>query len=205
MSDEDKQKELAARKKSLEHNQKIASIIKPVPKPDYCVDIEVLDLKGQLERYNRDYGLDLNPDFQRGHVWKQQQQIKFIEAFIRDAIGSSAKIITFNCPEFGGNEKSKNSDLSGEMLCMDGLQRLTAMQAFVDGEFKIFQEHNGGVDLEFFNSSRYSLKNRTLRFEIFFMQKKKDVLEYYLAFNSGGTIHSESEINRVTGMLKELT
>ena len=31
----------------------------------------------------RDYGLQLNPDFQRGHIWTEAQQIAFIEYVLR--------------------------------------------------------------------------------------------------------------------------
>lgn len=36
----------------------------------------ILDKKGQITNKK---GLVLNPDFQRGHVWTEEQQIKFVE------------------------------------------------------------------------------------------------------------------------------
>lgn len=202
--DFDERERLAAenRKKYLERSNFIAGIINPVPKSEHAFDVEIKEIKDNLNRFKKNYGLDLEPDFQRGHVWTRQQQIAYCEALIRDALGSSAKIITFNCAAFAGNVKSKNSDLGDEVVCMDGLQRLTAVQAFVDGEFKVFQDYEGGVDLDFFNNSRYSLRNKSLRFEFFFFQRKRQILQYYLAFNKGGTVHSESEISRVTEMLE---
>lgn len=37
---------------------------------------------------------ELNPDFQRGHVWTDSQRTAYAEAFIRKATGR----ILFNCP-----------------------------------------------------------------------------------------------------------
>jgi len=73
--------------------------------------------------------LQLNPDFQRGHVWIENQQIKYIEYILRG--GKTARVIYLN-----------------------------------------------------------NLKTR------------KEVLQWYLEFNSYGTIHTEEEINKVKKLLE---
>jgi len=35
-------------------------------------------------------------------------------------------------------------------------------------------------------------------------EKKKDLLEHYLAINEGKTVHTDEELNRVKGMINEL-
>lgn len=55
-------------------------------------------LEQQLVIYEREVGLDLDPDFQRGHVWSQQQQIKYVEYVLRG--GNLNRHIIFNCPGF---------------------------------------------------------------------------------------------------------
>ena len=43
----------------------------------------------RFENFAGDYGpLDLCPDFQRGHVWTEAQQTRFIEAALRGALTS---------------------------------------------------------------------------------------------------------------------
>ena len=36
-----------------------------------------------LDRLINEEGLQLNPDFQRGHVWTEDQQVKFLEFILR--------------------------------------------------------------------------------------------------------------------------
>ena len=43
-----------------------------------------------------------------------------------------------------------------------------------------------------------------VRFQVFSFQYKKEILDYYLAFNDGGTVHTQEEIDRVRDMRKEL-
>ena len=43
----------------------------------------------------------------------------------------------------------------------------------------------------------------TIKFNINNLAYKKDVLKWYLEMNSGGTVHSDSELNRVREMIKE--
>lgn len=199
---------LADRKQTYLRNQHIASLIHPVPTTEHGIDIELRGLHAQLEYYNLDYGLDLNPDFQRGHVWSREQQIAFIESWIRGAIGEQARTITLNCPDFAGRDKAQDSDLDG-MVCLDGLQRLTAVMDFMAGKFRVFtnpdiDELKDGLDYDYFTNTAYSMRTKCLRFQIYYMQKKADLLNYYLAFNSGGTPHSTEELARIRQMRDSL-
>ena len=40
------------------------------------------------------YQLQLNPNFQRGHIWTEKQQMLFVEFLLRG--GKSARVIYFN-------------------------------------------------------------------------------------------------------------
>lgn len=186
----------------LKRNNEIDLIIKPLPQCSGNTDIDLKYLKGQLEHYHADYGVELNPDFQRGHVWTQAQKISFIEAFIRGAVGTTGRTITFNCPDYRGTDKATDSDLDG-MVCVDGLQRLSAILEYMRGDFKIFPALHGGVAYDYFNGTKYSFKGNSIKFQIFTMQYKRDVLEYYLAINDTGTPHSQAEIQRIQAMLSE--
>jgi hypothetical protein len=172
------------------------------PEPVRSHDVDIAYINESLERYFKVYNLDLNPDFQRGHIWSQEQQIKYIESLVKGFVGLAARTITFNNPSFG-RDKDKHSDLD-QMLCIDGLQRLNAIMGFVNKKFTIFEKELGGVDLNYFNKSSFSLQTQTIKFQIMNMQTKLEVLNYYINFNSGGTPHTENEINRVKSMRDEL-
>lgn len=101
------------------------SDVKPFTKDgDYEVSIGLKYLESILKDYDKDYGLELNPDFQRGNVWSEEQQIAYVEFFLRG--GKTARVIYFNCPSFNKVVSNNNSP----MVCVDGLQRLTAMRKF---------------------------------------------------------------------------
>ena len=60
-------------------SDQLRKIIRPLPDPRYLVDVGLTYIESQLEYFRKEYGLDLIPEFQRGHVWSQEQQIAFIE------------------------------------------------------------------------------------------------------------------------------
>jgi len=132
-------------------------------------------------------GLQLNPDFQRGHVWAEDQQISYIEFLLKG--GKSARIIYFNHPNWMGNWQ-------GDFVCVDGLQRLTAVMRFFNNEIKVFDTY-----YKDFEDKLHS--DIDLIFNVNNLKTKKEVLQWYLEMNSGGTIHTEEEISRVKELLKK--
>lgn len=161
---------------------------------------DLKDIKDTLTNWKDRYKLvELDPDFQRGHVWSEDQQTKFIESMLRNTVGESSLTIHFNNPYYRGDQP-KNTDLPNGFQCIDGLQRLTAILKYLDGKVYPF-----GYDINFFNSQyEYSSKYLHVYMAIYSYEKKKDLLEHYLAINNGGTVHSQEELNRVKGMINEL-
>ena len=166
---------------------------------DYIVDVELKRLKYQFAQYSEDYGgFEYNPDFQRGYVWSQEQKIGYMESFVSNILSPQQRTITLNCPDFTRINKAKDSDLNGFVI-VDGLQRTSAINDFIDAKFKIFGKY-GFEDLE---NSKFSLSRKTVKVQVFSWQYKREILEYYLMFNTGGTIHSKKELQRVQGLLNE--
>lgn len=196
--DEESRSKEEARLNYIKRSDEIASLIGAIPECRYNCDVQFTDLNWHIERYRKNYdGFDENPDFQRGYVWTEEQQIKYIESFIRGAVGDTARTITLNCPDFQ-RDKDKKSDLTG-FVVVDGLQRLTAVRRFMNDEIRVFNDAvSGGCDYDFFNYSRFNLKSSNgLKFNILNLQTKKEVIDYYIAFNDGGTAHTKEEIDRV--------
>lgn len=170
------------------------SDIKPFTKDgDYEVNIGLKYLESTLSEYEKDYGLELNPDFQRGAVWTEEQQIAYIEFFLKG--GKTARVIYFNCPSFSRNIRENDN----AMVCVDGLQRLTALRKFINNELKVF-----GAYLNEYEDKDVMLRRiGNLRFNVNNLQTRKEVLQWYLDFNSCGTVHSQEEIDRVKKLLEE--
>lgn len=141
-----------------------------------------------LKNYEEDYGLQREPDFQRGHVWIKDQQVKYMEFLLRG--GNSSRVIFFNHPKWSAGE-------NGEFVLVDGLQRLTAAERFMQNKLPVF-----GYYLEEWEDQHY-LGRISLRFNINNLQTRADVLRWYLELNDGGTPHSSKEIQKVKGLLEK--
>lgn len=180
------------------NNAKFTALVDPVPFSNYAVDFQMHRLKPQFVRYAEDYGsFEYCPDFQRGHVWTRDKQIAFIEAIAKNSIPKSLLTITLNCPDF--EDDRVKGDLSGFCI-IDGLQRVTAVQEFVEGKFKVF---GGTIGYDDFDYSSFSYKRIAIRVQVFTFKWKKDLLKYYIAINSGGVVHADEEIDRVKKLLQD--
>jgi hypothetical protein len=161
-------------------------VVSSFPHANYCVDVAWDYLEETLKHYEQ-YNLDLEPDFQRNHVWTEEQQVAFVEYSIRG--GMSGRDIFFNDPSW---ENYKNNP---ELVLVDGLQRLTAVRKFMRNELKIFGKYTR-EDFQYLNiQCRF-------KFHINNLQTRKEVLRWYLDFNSGGTIHTEKELDKVRKLLR---
>lgn len=133
-----------------------------------------------------DDGLDLDPDFQRGHVWTEAQQIAFVEFALRG--GRSARELYFNNPSWQGRYTAKT-------VLVDGKQRLTAARAFMAGNIPAFghriTEWTGRIPSECY----FVVNMNTL-------QTRKEVLEWYLQINASGTPHTPEELARVRELIR---
>lgn len=179
-----------------EKTAKLKALIRPIALPGYTVDVPFSDLEHYMERYSQQWGLNLAPDFQRGHVWTPEQRIAFLEGILRGTVGDSQRLIQFNAPHWDSDVTE--GDLPEEIQIIDGLQRLSTVRQFMSGKLKAF-----GLHMDDFNGSSFSLRRSVyaLRFAIHSFTWRSDLLQYYLDINTGGTVHSESEIARVTQLL----
>lgn len=82
-------------------------------------------------------GLDLDPDFQRGHVWNEAQQIAWLEFFIRG--GKTGRVLYFNQPSWMMRATTAYDDF----VIVDGKQRYKAIERFIGGEIKVYGSYVG--------------------------------------------------------------
>lgn len=159
------------------------------PQSYYQVNVEFNRLYDSIERWSeRDSPVILNPEWQRGHVWSVAQQERFVEYFLKG--GRTGRDIYFNC-------SSWMDKYNTPIYCVDGLQRITAMKEFVDNNIKAF----GCYYNEFEDSC--GMVDNTFVVHMLKLKSKRDLLQVYVDFNSGGTPHNPKEIDRVKKMLEE--
>lgn len=134
-----------------------------------------------------DHGLQIQPDFQRAHVWGEGRSAKYVEYILRG--GKSARDIYFNLPGWMGNWK-------GEFVVVDGQQRLTAALMFLRNELPVF---GGMYRRDFADSLPYEA---SFSFHVNNLKTRAEVLQWYLDLNEGGIAHTDQELARVREMLK---
>lgn len=144
-------------------------------------------IKDEILKYN----LQMNPDFQRGHVWNEEQQIAYVEFLLKG--GKSGRDFYFNW--------NKETD---DYVCVDGLQRTTALERFVNGEIKVFNQYFEEFGFTGREAGVNALPEYRLNIYTNNLNSEKEILEWYVDMNSGGTPHSDEEINKVKRMISEL-
>lgn len=175
--------------------QGLIEIIKPLSTAKWQADYRWDKIEGSLEGLGVDYGgLELIPDFQRGHVWSKAQQVHFVENCLRGVVASNGFLIQFNCASW--NENVKSLDLPSGLQCVDGLQRYTAITEFVKGEVKPF-----GLSPDDLKNTQFHPNKFHMKVAVHCFTSRADLLAHYIAINSGGTQHSAEEIDRVRGLL----
>lgn len=115
----------------------------------------------------KESNLQLNPDFQRGHVWTEEQQTAYIEFRLRG--GSSGKIVYFNCPGW-------MCGFDGDFVCVDGLQRITAIKKFMNNEIKAFGTYYKDFEDKF-------PRNLDMIVNVNNLKTREEVLQWYIEMN----------------------
>lgn len=159
----------------------------------FQVNVPFTSVLNWIETMQKDMDLQLNPDFQRGHVWVEEQQIAYIEFLLKG--GKSSRIICFNCPYWNSGKKREYE--YKDFVCVDGLQRITAVTLFMDNKIKVF----GSLYHEFTDKIPLSLD---LLIIVNDLKTKKEVLQWYIEMNTGGTPHTKEEIAKVRSILERL-
>lgn len=154
---------------------------------NYAVDIPWDHLMRHLEKQFDEATCELNPDFQRGHVWTPDKQVAFVEFMLRG--GKSARNLYFNCP---GYQMGSHA----HYVLVDGKQRLEAAVAFLNDKFPVFGGH---VCSDF--TDQMPMTGPSFRWHVNDLETRAEVLQWYLDLNTGGVVHTTDEIEKVRRLL----
>lgn len=186
-----------------ERDQALYRLVRPLRSSVYSVDVPLGYLERHIDGMAADAqstggSLQLNPDFQRGHVWDEARQVAYIENLFR---GVAPTVLRFNCASWGGRDQAGDIN-PGDIVCVDGLQRLTAVRRFMKGEFKIF----GNEDSETLRGTQFDpnrMSSFRLSIQMFDISWRQQLLQFYLDINRGGVVHTEEELARVEEMMTQ--
>jgi len=173
---------------------KLKEIKNYVTDGEYKVDMGIKHLVSRIEEWVVEDDLEINSDFQRGHVWTESQQIAWVEYFLRG--GKSGRTLYFNAAWWGDFNKSKFKYT--DFVLVDGLQRLTAIKRFVANDLPVFGGHYIN---DFEDKLRRRVLHCNLKININSLRSKREVLTWYIQMNSGGTPHTKVELDKVRLLL----
>lgn len=166
------------------------SDIKPFTRMSrYSVNVPWTYLESWLADQSESCALELDPEFQRAHVWDDTRRSKYIEYVLRE--GHSSKDIYFNCPNYTGG-----GGPTGVMMLVDGKQRVDACRKYLANEIPAF-----GVLIEDMESKMKGLSGPNFLIHVNDLQTYGEVLQWYLDLNDGGVAHTTDELNKVRAML----
>ncbi len=101
----------------------------------------------EIARMVGDGWLDLNPSYQRGEVWTEDQQVALIRSFVT-GVPIPALIIN-NRARPSWDDASIPNPYGGVMYgCIDGQQRIRTMMAWFDGTLAVPASWFDGSDVE---------------------------------------------------------
>ena len=154
---------------------------------DYGLDFLAETVMDREDKWN------IDPDYQRDHVWTDDQRSKFVGYFL----------VVKRMPLIFLNYGVRRTHSVPEVV--DGKQRLTSLLRFVAGE----------IDAELPSGQRvwwrdFDEVDRRCAPEVtcarIYLPSRAAVLQFYINLNAGGTVHTQAEIDRVRAMLAaELT
>lgn len=151
---------------------------------------------GYLEKYITNLitedGLNIDPDFQRAHVWTKKQQIAYVEFKMRG--GASGNDILTNAIGWNGNLKL------GDFVLVDGKQRLEAVRKFMRNDLPVFG-NNFLKDFE----DKPRITRLSFSWHVNDLATRAETLRWYLEHNAGGTPHTKKELDRVRALLDKET
>ncbi|MBY3155430.1 DUF262 domain-containing protein [Rhizobium laguerreae] len=131
------------------------------------------------------------PPFQREHVWTDEQAIAFVNSARRGLpLGTYTFNSTMGMSEAARVDENGKVSYFGDLWLLDGMQRLTALQRFLDDEFavegKLWSEVDK-VDQKFFLGNVHFGGYETN------LVDENEMRLIYDSMNFGGTPHQEHE------------
>ena len=136
------------------------------------------------------FGIDMDPDYQRGYVWDQEDKEKLI-----DSIFNNIDIGKF---VFIHKRYSSSNEPLYEIL--DGKQRVTTLCEFYENKFPYKDRYfNDLSDKDRWHFLEYGISVAEVE-----EADKKTILKYFLMLNTGGKPMDEKHLNKVKEMIQDV-
>ncbi len=171
--------------------------IKQFPFASYRCNVPFTHVPNWIEDHikaNSLYNFEMNPEYQRGYVWTEKQKTAWLEYRLKG--GFSGRDIFWNCPHWLFWKKRKDNTLY-TMELVDGKQRIDSVLGFLNNEIKVFGLYRNEFEDDISVTT-------DLVFHVNNLVDRRDVVNWYLGMNTGGSIHTEKDLQPAYDLLKEL-
>ncbi len=163
------------------------------PFASYVVNIGWDYLPSWIEEHNKDImRCELDPFYQRGYVWTKKQKISYIEYQLKG--GFSGRDIFWNCPNW-----LSFKDADNVIQLVDGKQRIDSVLGFLNDKIPAF-----GLKYSEFEDDLPPVEP-SLIFHVNNLKTEKEVVEWYVGFNTGGSIHTAKDLKPALDYLKKFS
>ena len=145
-----------------------------------------------LMHHHYHFGIDFNPEYQRGYVWEQKDKELLIDSIFNNIDIGKFVLIRLRDDEW------RSRGLSYEIL--DGKQRLSTIIEFFENRFSYkgkYYNDLGGMD-------KIAFKHHTISVGEIDNTDKKAVLQYFLMLNRTGKSMDEEHLKDVEVVLNNL-
>lgn len=132
---------------------------------------------------------DMEPFYQRDYIWTTEQKIAYVEYQLKG--GFSGRDIFWNCPTWMNFKKTGNI-----IQLVDGKQRINAVTEFLNDKIPAF-----GIKYSEFEDKMHPL-DPSFIFHVNNLQTEREVVEWYVGMNTGGSIHTEKDLKPALDYLK---
>lgn len=179
---------------NLNTYRKQGGIVRLEQDDDIYFSFQQRDIYSLVHQYLNKYGLDLDPDYQRGHVWDNDQKVNLIDSIFKHVdIGKFAVVKRPWGPD-------GNKPLTPKLYeVLDGKQRITAIIEYFLGRFP----YKG----KYFNELGYRDQGHFLSYSISYAESdyltKEQKYRYFLKLNTSGTPVDPAHMKRVAGLLEK--
>ena len=168
---------------------------KDIPKfpfASYVVNIGWDYLPSWLDNHNMDIlRCDMDPFYQRGYIWTKKQKIAYLEYQLKG--GFSGRDIFWNCPSWMSFTKTGNV-----IQLVDGKQRVNAVIEFLNDKIPAF-----GIKYSQFED-RIPPMDPSFIFHVNNLKTEREVVEWYIGMNTGGSVHTAKDLKPAFDYLKKL-
>lgn len=158
-------------------------------------DVRLLFTNSDLDALLHTYygmGIDMNPEYQRGYVWTQEDKELLIDSVFNNI--DIGKFVLIYLSDYEYFERGKSYEI------LDGKQRLSAIIEFYENRFP----YKG----KYYNDLSYKDKRTFNKFTISVAKvhetDKKTVLKYFLMLNRTGRSMDKTHLDKVEQMLNDM-